>query len=80
MIASRPRSIRSLFAFLAIALLGHARTTRESRWGADPDGIRHRGGLEGCRDYWPTILVTLNALGHTSRVSYSDWGDYNCGL
>ncbi len=30
------------FVFVAIALLGHARTTRESRWGADSHGFRHR--------------------------------------
>ena len=37
-----------VFAFIAIALLGHARTTRESRWGQILTGFRHRAGAQGC--------------------------------
>ena len=68
-----------VFAFIAIALLGHARTTRENRWGQIFSafgigvGLRVAGIVAG-------NLVTAQCVGRGPCVCYSGGGDSRCGL
>ena len=68
-----------VFAFIAIALLGHARTTRESRWGADSHGVRHRRWASGCRAH-RRQPGGPQCVGCSACVCYSARGDSRCGM
>ena len=67
-----------VFAFIAVALLAHARTTRESRWGRDSGSRGHRRGLAGCRP--DSQQPGPRVVGRTPCVCYSNWGDSRCGV
>ena len=68
-----------VFAFIAIALLGHARTTRESRWGQILTafgialGLRVAGLTAG-------NLVAHQPMGCPACVWDSAGGDCRCGM